>query len=568
MLADITSPADVRALSISELTTLATEIRAFLISKVHRTGGHLGPNLGAVELTIGVHRVFSSPVDVVLFDTGHQSYVHKMLTGRCADFDSLRQAGGLSGYPSAAESAHDVIENSHASTALSYADGLAKAFELDGVDRRVVAVVGDGALTGGMCWEALNNIGGSSRPVVVLLNDNGRSYDPTAGGFAASLLNGTAHHLFEALGLAYIGEVDGHDVHAVENALWEAKSLGRPVVVHCKTVKGKGYTAAETDEADRMHAVGATGATSSRTWTDAFSDEIVAIGAERPDVVCLTAAMLEPVGLRPFSQRFPTRVFDVGIAEQHAVTSAAGMAMGGLHPVVAVYATFLSRAFDQLLMDVALHRLPVTFVLDRAGVTGPDGASHHGMWDASVLPVVPGLRLAAPRDPASLASLLREAVEVADGPTVIRYPKAAVGPDIPALRRVGHFDVLRSDPESEVLLVAVGPLAGPCLAAAEELAGHDVRVTVVDPRWIAPLDPHLVKYCGQHRLVLAVEDTTSTGALGSRLGQALSGSSTHVATFALPPRFLPHDSRARILRAHGLDAAGITTSVLKRLAAR
>ncbi|GAA3640343.1 1-deoxy-D-xylulose-5-phosphate synthase [Lentzea atacamensis] len=563
MLADITSPADVRALPSSALCPLASEIRSFLISRVHRTGGHLGPNLGAVELTIAVHRVFSSPVDVVLFDTGHQSYVHKMLTGRCTDFDSLRQAGGLSGYPSAAESAHDVIENSHASTALSYADGLAKAFELSGTDRRVVAIVGDGALTGGMCWEALNNIGGSSRPVVVLLNDNGRSYDPTAGGFAASLAAGTARGLFEALGLAYIGEVDGHDVHAVENALWEAKTLGRPVVVHCKTVKGKGYEAAETDEADRMHAVGASGATGGRTWTDAFSDEIVAIGAERPDVVCLTAAMLEPVGLRPFASKFPSRVFDVGIAEQHAVTSAAGMAMGGLHPVVAVYATFLSRAFDQLLMDVALHRLPVTFVLDRAGVTGPDGASHHGMWDASVLPVVPGLRLAAPRDPSSLAALLREAVEVSDCPTVVRYPKASAGPDVPALRRVSHFDVLREVPDADVLLVAVGPLAGPCLAAAVELASHGVRVNVVDPRWIAPLDPHLVKYCGRHRLVLAVEDTTSTGALGARLGQALPGHC--VATFALPPRFLPHDSRARILRAHGLDAAGITTSVLKRL---
>ncbi len=568
MLADITSPADVRALSSGELALLAKEIRSFLIGKVHRTGGHLGPNLGAVELTIAVHRVFSSPVDVVLFDTGHQSYVHKMLTGRCPDFDSLRQAGGLSGYPSAAESAHDVVENSHASTALSYADGLAKAFELGGVERRVVAIVGDGALTGGMCWEALNNIGGSQRPVVVLLNDNGRSYDPTAGGFAASLLNGSARGLFEALGLAYIGEVDGHDVHAVENALWEAKVLNRPVVVHCKTVKGKGYEVAETDEADRMHAVGASGAVPDRTWTDVFSDEIVAIGAERPDVVCLTAAMLGPVGLRPFSERYPSRVFDVGIAEQHAVTSAAGMAMGGLHPVVAVYATFLSRAFDQLLMDVALHRLPVTFVLDRAGVTGPDGASHHGMWDASVLPVVPGLRLAAPRDPATLAALLREAVEVSDGPTVVRYPKASAGPDVPALRRVGHFEVLHETAGAEVLLVAVGPLAGPCLAAARELAGHDVRVTVVDPRWTAPLDPHLVKYSSGFRLVLAVEDTTSTGALGARLGQALTGGSTCVATFALPPRFLPHDSRARILRAHGLDAAGITTSVLKRLGVR
>ncbi|TWP46907.1 1-deoxy-D-xylulose-5-phosphate synthase [Lentzea tibetensis] len=573
MLSEITGPGALRALSTSELRALADEIRSFLIAKVHRTGGHLGPNLGAVELTIAVHRVFSSPTDVVLFDTGHQSYVHKMLTGRAGDFESLRQAGGLSGYPSVAESAHDVIENSHASTALSYADGLAKAFELTGhCDRRVVALVGDGALTGGMCWEALNNIGGApDRPVVILLNDNGRSYDPTTGGLArhlTELREGGQNNLFTSMGLEYVGPVDGHDLEAVENALWRAKRLGRPVVVHCLTVKGKGYEAAEQDESDRMHAVGAAGSSSGRTWTHAFGDEIVAIGASRPDVVCLTAAMLEPVGLRAFAARFPDRVFDVGIAEQHAVTSAAGLAMGGLHPVVAVYATFLTRAFDQLLMDVALHRLPVTFVLDRAGVTGPDGASHHGMWDASILPVVPGLRLAAPRDPARLAELLREAVDVTDGPTVVRYPKASVGPDIPAVRRVGHFDVLTEQPDADVLLVAVGPLAEPCLAAAAELAGHGVRASVVDPRWIAPLDQHLVQHAAGFRLVMAVEDTTSTGALGARLGQTMTGTGTTVATFALPPRFLPHDSRARILRAHGLDAAGITTSVLKRLTGR
>ena len=402
---------------------------------------------------------------------------------------------------------------------------------------------------------------------MILLNDNGRSYDPTAGGFAASLLAGSARQLFEALGLAYIGEVDGHDVHAVENALWEAKSLGRPVVVHCKTVKGKGYTAAETDEADRMHAVGASGASSGRTWTDAFSDEIVAIGSERPDVVRLTAAMLEPVGLRPFSERFPARVFDVGIAEQHAVTSAAGMAMGGLHPVVAVYATFLSRAFDQLLMDVALHRLPVTFVLDRAGVTGPDGASHHGMWDASVLPVVPGLRLAAPRDPASLGSLLREAVEVSDGPTVVRYPKAAVGPDVPAVRRVSHFDVLRA---------RCGRRGAPDRGrpAGRSLSGRGGGTRLARrPRRRrgpaldrAPGPGHAaVKHSGQYRLVLAVEDTTSTGSTGRTAG---SGADRHPdlrgdvrAATTLPAA----RRRARILRAHGLDAAGITTSVLKRL---
>jgi 1-deoxy-D-xylulose-5-phosphate synthase len=570
-LAGIHGPADLAALSTSELTDLAAEIRTVLVDKVGRTGGHLGPNLGTVELTLALHRVFDSPRDVLLFDTGHQAYVHKLLTGRHADFDVLRQAGGVSGYPSRTESAHDVVENSHASTALSYADGLVKAFELRGERRLVVAVVGDGALTGGMCWEALNNIGDAPRPVVVVLNDNSRSYAPTVGALAAHLrrLRGTAAtgNLFEDLGLAYVGPVDGHDLGALEESLTAARDLRRPVVVHCVTVKGKGHPAAESDEADRMHAIGTPGA-SGTSWTTVFGRAIVELGADRPDVVCLTAAMTLPAGLGPFAERFPERVFDVGIAEQHAVTSAAGLAMGGLHPVVAIYSTFLSRAFDQVLMDVALHRLGVTFVLDRAGVTGPDGASHHGMWDASVLPVVPGLRIAAPRDPASLRSLLREAVDVPDAPTVVRYPKATAGPDIPAVRRVGGCDVLRDEPDAEVLLVAVGPLAGACLAAADELAAQDVPVTVVDPLWTAPLGPGLLKLAAAHRLVLAVEDTTSTGALGARLAQALAaaGERTCAATFALPAAFLPHAGREEILRAHGLDASGIATTVLKRLA--
>jgi 1-deoxy-D-xylulose-5-phosphate synthase len=587
VLRELAGPADLRRLSPPQLLALAAEIRTFLVEQVSRTGGHLGPNLGVVELTIALHRVFDSPRDVLLFDTGHQAYVHKMLTGRCADFESLRQAGGLSGYPSRAESAHDVIENSHASTALSYADGLAKAFALRGTDRRVVALVGDGALTGGMCWEALNNLGAAPRrPVVVVLNDNGRSYAPTVGGIARHLAElrdsgGVGPTLFEDLGLAYLGPVDGHDVAAVETALRRAAALGRPVVVHCVTRKGAGYEPAESHEGDRLHAVdaarplGAPRPAGPATWTAVFGEEIAAIGADRPDVVCLTAAMLLPTGLGAFAARYPERVFDVGIAEQHAVTSAAGLALGGLHPVVAVYATFLGRAFDQVLTDVAMHRLPVTFVLDRAGVTGPDGPSHHGMWDASVLPVVPGLRVAAPRDPASLRELLREAVDVADGPTAIRYPKAAAGPDLPALRRTGRCDVLREDPAARVLLVAVGPLAAPCLAAAADLAAQGVPVTVVDPRWIAPLDPALVKLAGAHRLVLAVEDTATTGALGARLAQALAaaetgdppgGADTRVATFALPTAFLPHGRREDILRAHGLDAAGIATTVLKRLA--
>jgi 1-deoxy-D-xylulose-5-phosphate synthase len=577
----ITGPADLQGLSVAALRALAQEIRAFLIGKVSALGGHLGSNLGAVELTIAAHRVFASPRDVLLFDTGHQAYVHKILTGRCAEFDSLRQVGGLSGYPSRTESVHDVIENSHASTALSYADGLAKAFALHGsTDRRVVAIVGDGALTGGMCWEALNNLGAAAdRPVVIVLNDNGRSYAPTVGGLARHLAElrqpGPRRSLFEDLGLAYLGPVDGHDISEIEIALCRARDLHRPVVVHCVTRKGSGYLPAEQDDTDHLHTVGVidpgTGqprSTGRPTWTSVFAEEIAAIGAEREDVVCVTAAMLHPTGLGEFAARFPERVFDVGIAEQHAVTSAAGLALGGLHPVVALYATFASRAFDQLLMDVALHRLPVTMVLDRAGITGPDGASHHGMWDASILPVIPGLRLAAPRDCTQLRGLLREALEVTDGPTVIRYPKAIVGPDIPAVGQIGHRELLRNDPAAVGLLVGAGALAAPCLAAADELAAHDVPVSVIDPRWLAPLDPALLSFVGRHRLVLTVEDTTTTGALGARLAQALAaaGSDTCAGTFALPPRFLQHATRDQILRAHGLDAAGIATAVLKRLA--
>ncbi|MGB6165617.1 MAG: 1-deoxy-D-xylulose-5-phosphate synthase [Pseudonocardiaceae bacterium] len=587
LLGRITGPTDLKKLSPATLAALAEEIRAFLIDKVSGVGGHLGPNLGMVEVTIAAHRVFDSPRDVLLFDTGHQAYVHKILTGRCAEFDSLRQAGGLSGYPSRAESVHDVIENSHASTALSYADGLAKAFALQGTaNRRVVAIVGDGALTGGMCWEAFNNIGTApDRPVIIVLNDNGRSYSPTVGGLAHHLATlrqfgrgsceADRHTVFEDFGLAYLGPVDGHDITDIEDALRQAAGLGRPVVVHCVTRKGNGYPPAERDETDCLHTVGVIDPHTGRprsiakpTWTLVFGEEIAAIGAERADVVCLTAAMCHPTGLGEFATRFPDRTFDVGIAEQHALTCAAGLALGGLHPVVALYSTFLTRAFDQLLMDLALHHLPVTLVLDRAGITGPDGPSHHGMWDASLLPVVPGLRLAAPRDCAQLRDLLREALDIADEPTVIRYPKATVGPDIPAVSRIGQYDILRDDPAAVGLLIAVGALGAPCLAAADELATHDVGVTVIDPRWIAPLDPALLTLAAAHRLVLTVEDTTTTGALGARIAQALAttGADTCAATYALPPRFLPHASRDQILRAHGLDAPGITTTVLKRLA--
>jgi 1-deoxy-D-xylulose-5-phosphate synthase len=568
------SPDSVKRAVAADLDQLASDIRAFLVEHVTRTGGHLGPNLGVVELTIALHRVFDSPRDALIFDTGHQAYVHKILTGRGDQLPTLRQEGGLSGYPSRDESPHDLVESSHASTALSYADGLAKAFALSSADRRVVAVVGDGALTGGIAWEALNNIGAArTRPVIIVLNDNGRSYSPTVGAIAAHLaeLRGGLHHnrtLFHQLGLAYVGPVDGHDIGAVELALREATELGRPVVVHCVTHKGKGHPPAEQDEVDQQHAVDRAGGSAGPSWTSVFAEEITRIGHRRADVVCLTAAMTHPTGLAGFAREFPDRVFDVGIAEQHAVTSAAGLAMGGLHPVVAIYSTFLSRALDQVLMDVALHRLPVTFVLDRAGITGPDGPSHHGMWDASLLPVVPGLRLAAPRDCTRLRELLGEAVDHHSGPTVLRYPKATAGADTRAVRRVGHCDLLRADSAASVLLVAVGPLAQPCLSAASELAErHHVAVAVADPRWIAPVDPALIALAATYRLVVAVEDTTSTGALGARLAHALetTGATTRVTTVALPAQFLPHGSRAHLLRVNGLDAAGITATVLKRL---
>ncbi|KOT97717.1 1-deoxy-D-xylulose-5-phosphate synthase [Streptomyces rimosus subsp. pseudoverticillatus] len=586
LLDSVGSPDALRSLSPAQLKVLSEEIRAFLIDTVTSTGGHLGPNLGVVELTVALHRVFDSPRDTILFDTGHQTYVHKLLTGRKERFTGLRQGEGISGYPSRAESPHDFIENSHASTALSYADGLAKAFALAGTeDRKVVAVVGDGSLTGGMSFEALNNIGTApERPVIVVLNDNGRSYEPTVGVFGTPWTGGSAAppdahcrtlaELFGALGLDYLGPVDGHDIEAVEAALRKAVATERPVVVHCRTVKGKGYAPAEEDEADCLHAVGVVDRETGKphygtapSWTTVFADEIRTIGAEREDVVCLTGAMLRPTGLLPFAQDHPGRVFDVGLAEQHAVASAAGLATGGMHPVVAVYATFLNRAFDQVLMDVALHRLPVTFVLDRAGVTGPDGPSHHGVWDSSLLSLVPGLRLAAPRDPVRLRELLREAVSVHDGPTAVRFPKASAGPDIPAVQRVGNTDILHRRGAREVLVVTAGPLARSGLEAARSLHERNIGVTVADPRWVHPLDPALLQLAGEHRLVVTVEDNIETAGLGSRIAHALSArpAAPLTCTLSLPPAFVPHDTREAILRRNGLDGPGIADAVLRRL---
>jgi 1-deoxy-D-xylulose-5-phosphate synthase len=587
LLETVNAPADLNRLSGDQLRQLAREIRSFLVEAVCRRGGHLGPNLGVVELTIALHRVFESPHDPVIFDTGHQSYVHKLLTGRRDRFAVLRGRGGLSGYPRQVESPHDLVENSHASTGLSYAEGLARAYALDGVSRTVVAVVGDGALTGGLAWEALNNLAASPGRVVIVLNDNGRSYAPTVGGIAAHLAVlraatgadercNRAANIFHEMGLAYLGPVDGHDVAQLEATLRRARGFDRSVVVHCVTRKGYGHLPAETDDADRLHAVGVvdtcTGqpvAAPARTWTDAFSDELLAIGADRPDLVAVSAAMLGPTGLTRFSERYPDRAIDVGIAEQHAITSAAGLALGGKHPVVAVYATFLNRAFDQVLLDVALHRLPVTLVLDRAGITGPDGPSHHGMWDLAVLGAVPGLRMAAPRDEATLREELREAIADQDGPTVVRFPKAQVGDAIRAQFRIVGMDVLRAAPAAQVLLVAVGAMAGTTLRAAGLLARDGVECTVLDPRWVRPVNPELANLAADHDLVVTVEDGVRDGGFGAAVAWTLADAAvgTPVRTLGLPTSFIPHGDRSSLLAEYGLDEHGIRESVLRHLSA-
>ncbi|KRV49716.1 1-deoxy-D-xylulose-5-phosphate synthase [Wenjunlia vitaminophila] len=577
LLETIAGPGDLRALSPAELDTVAGEIRELLIDKVTRTGGHLGPNLGVVELTIALHRVFDSPRDTLLWDTGHQSYVHKVLTGRQHDFDGLRSEGGLSGYPSRAESRHDVIENSHASTALSYADGLARARALTGDgSRAVVAVIGDGALTGGLAWEALNNLGGHRDiPVIVVLNDNGRSYAPTVGGFAAHLRRlrdpDPGHgNVFRELGLGYLGPVDGHDIAAVEDALCRARGTGGPVVVHVVTQKGRGWEPARRNDLDRCHVVRAapppgngSSAPASPSWTSVFGAEIVRIGEERPDVVAVTAAMLEPVGLLEFQRRFPERTIDVGIAEQHAAASAAGLVYGGLHPVLAVYATFANRAFDQFLVDVALHRCPVTLVLDRAGVTGDDGPSHNGMWDLTVFQAVPGVRIAAPRDATRLRGLLREAVAWRQGPTVVRFPKGRTGPDVPAIATHAGMDVLRNDPGREVLLVAAGPMAGLALEVSDLLAAEGIGSTVVDPRWVSPVNPELVRAAAHFRFVACLEDNGRTGGIGAAIGQALgdAGATTPLRCFGLPQEFQAHGSRGQVLARCGLTAEQVAAEV-------
>jgi 1-deoxy-D-xylulose-5-phosphate synthase len=620
ILETISGPRDLDGLSSAQLTQLAGEVRRFLVTEVSKTGGHLGPNLGVVELTIALHRVFHSPQDPIIFDTGHQSYVHKLLTGR-QDFSRLRLRGGLAGYPQRAESEHDVVESSHASSSLSWAEGISRAFEMSGQDdRHVAVVVGDGALTGGMTWEALNNISDdNTRNLVIVVNDNGRSYAPTIGGMAR-FLNGVrtkrtyrnlhvgSRKLFDQLGaparalyrgvrgglhgflsrftnnealysnldIKYLGPVDGHDLHALEEALRQAKTYSAPVIVHVITQKGRGYEPALADEADQFHAVGQidpeTGepvsGPGSPSWTSVFADEIVEIAAENPRIVGITAAMLRPVGLHKMAARFPDRVLDVGIAEQHAVTSAAGLAFGGLHPVVAVYATFINRAFDQVLMDVALHKAGVTFVLDRAGVTGPDGPSHHGMWDLAILQVVPGIRLSAPRDASRLREQLREAVTVEDAPTVIRFSKGSVGDEVEAVRRTADgVDVLHESEQKDVLIMTIGPMADIGLDVAARLEQQGIGATVVDPRWVVPIPKSVIDLAAEHRIVISIEDGVRVGGVGTRLRQDMraAGVDTAVTELGLPDRFLDHSTRAEILEDVGLTPQQIARDVVAQV---
>jgi len=615
MLDEIKKPADLQGRTQAELSEIAAEIRLLLIEKVSKTGGHLGPNLGVVELTIAMHRIFNSPQDLIVFDTGHQSYVHKILTGRAQDFDRLRQAGGISGYPSRAESEHDVVENSHASGALSWAHGIASAFKVQGIsDRKVVAVVGDGALTGGMSWEALNNIAAYEElPLVIVVNDNERSYSPTIGGLATYLatLRATSGYekfldwgkgvlertpvvgqpiyetlhgvkkgikdivapqgMFEDLGLKYIGPVDGHNISAIETALRLAKDFGAPVLVHVITEKGRGHAPAVQDEAEKFHAVGVvdpeTGAPlakSGPSWTSVFSDEIVKIARDRPDIVAITAAMQGPTGLDPFAAEFPDRIFDVGIAEQHAVASAAGMAFGGLHPVVAVYSTFLNRAFDQLLLDVALHKAGVTFILDRAGITGDDGASHNGMWDLALTGIVPGLRIAAPRDGSRLRELLGEAVLVNDGPTVLRFPKGAVVADIPAFERRDGIDVLYRGESADILLISVGAFAQIAVEAAGQAYREGVGVTVIDLRWVKPLPLSLITIAARYKRVVVLEDGIAHGGIASTVSELFREHDLDlpVHSIGVPLAFLTHAKRSDILVELGISVQSITRSLV------
>jgi 1-deoxy-D-xylulose-5-phosphate synthase len=615
MLESIKSPADLHRFSFDQLNQLSGEIRTFLIEKVSKSGGHLGPNLGIVELTIALHRVFESPKDVMVFDTGHQTYVHKLLTGRIDGFEKLRQRGGLAGYPNRSESEHDVVENSHASTALSWSDGIAKGFMVTKQsDRSVVCVVGDGSLTGGMAWEALNNIAASTdEKLVIVVNDNERSYSPTIGGVATYLstlrttkgyekfldwgkgvlektpvvghpIYETLHGMkkgikdivapqgmFEDLGIKYFGPIDGHNIAEVEKALKSAKDFAGPVLVHVITEKGRGHAPALNDEAEKFHAVGVvdpeTGQPlnkSSKSWTSVFSDELVKIGSERADVVAITAAMMGPTGLDNFEKNFPDRTFDVGIAEQHATTAAAGMAFAGLHPVVAVYSTFLNRAFDQLLLDVALHKAGVTFVLDRAGVTGDDGPSHNGIWDLALTGIVPTLHVAAPRDGARVRETLREAMDISNAPSLIRFPKGAVNEDIPAFERRDGIDVLYRGESADILLVSIGAFAAMAVESAGQAYREGVGVTVIDPRWVKPLPSSLITMAQRYKSVVVLEDGIKHGGIASTISEMFRDAALAVPVHSIgvPLAFIEHSKRAEVLQDLGITVQNITRSLV------
>ena len=611
---NIQSPDQLRVMSPEDLIKLAADIREFLIEKVSRTGGHLGPNLGVVELTIAIHRVFQSPRDIVLFDTGHQSYVHKILTGRADQFDLLRQRDGISGYPNRRESDHDVIENSHASTALSWADGVSRGFSLTGQpDRHVVAVVGDGALTGGMSWEALNNLSPESdRNLVIVVNDNERSYSPTIGGLATYLttlraskeyerilsrgkrmlhntpfvgkyIYGTLHGIkkgmkdmlapqgmFEDLGFKYLGPINGHDIEAMEKTLQMAKEFGSPVIVHTITEKGRGYKPALDDMAEKFHAVGivdpVTGKplkASATSWTNVFSEEITQIGRENPKVVAITAAMLGPTGLDKFAQSFPDRTIDVGIAEQHAVTSAAGLAYAGVHPVIAIYSTFLNRAFDQLLLDVALHNAGVTFVLDRSGITGDDGPSHHGIWDLALTGIVPHMHVGAPRDGARVKELLRQCIAIDNAPSMIRFPKGAIPADIPALDRIDGIDILHRGDTNQVLVISIGSMAAMALEVVQLAHKESIEVTVIDPLWVKPMSSNVIALCAKYSTVVVMEDGIKHAGIASTISESLreAGSSCSVHSIGVPLEFIEHSKRNEILDDLKITPAAIVQQI-------
>ena len=627
-LAEIRQPSDLRPLNHSQLDDLAAEIREFVVAAVSETGGHLGSNLGAVELTLALHRVFDSPRDAILWDTGHQAYIHKIVTGRSAGFSKLRQADGISGYPSREESAHDFIENSHASTVLSYAYGLAVARDAGQTpDRRhIVAVIGDGSMTGGMAYEALNNLGHSGKRVIVVLNDNGRSYAPTVSNLSQGALSnkltdirlnpvyvrrqrkiekflknlpvigtqaergmeafkaGVREFLqppafFEALGVRYVGPIDGHDIEALEHALSAAQQRVEegPIVIHVMTQKGRGYMPAEDDDEKHLHDAPkfnpATGPSKSvpTGYTEAFADTIVELAQQDNRIVAITAAMPGPTGLIQFQEQFPDRFFDVGIAEQHAVTAAAGMAMGGMRPVVALYSTFLNRAWDQVVYDVALHRLPVIFCLDRAGITGDDGPSHHGIYDMALLSKVPGMRVLAPSSTQEVAQMLKDALGLAnEGPVVIRYPKGVA-------RSVDSADIgsglaarkLLTDPTNQVCILAIGKMVGASLDAAALLAAKEIQATVWDVRSCAPLDQSMIHDASQHRVVITVEDGIREGGIGMTIEDLVSHSPTTqtkvVEVLGVPKQFIPQAKPDAILSRLGLDAEGIATTVRSAL---